>query len=120
MNQEFLAILKDVLVTRPDVKISHGGSGGACEKAKERPAPMKMLKNYIDNNQMRLYDFFCMMDKDKSMSLSIEEFVKGLEVSVRLCVFYTEDDIEPRTNKNLLKNRLSAAKLEHAHSSTVN
>lgn len=79
VNQEFLAILKDVLVTRPDVKISHGGSGGACEKAKERPAPMKMLKNYIDNNQMRLYDFFCMMDKDKSMSLSIEEFVKGLE-----------------------------------------
>ena len=85
MNQEFLAILKDVLVTRPDVKISHGGSGGACEKAKERPAPMKMLKNYIDNNQMRLYDFFCMMDKDKSMSLSIEEFVKGLEVRGCAC-----------------------------------
>ena len=42
---------------------------------------MKILKNYIENNQMRLYDFFSMMDKDKSMSLTIDEFVNGLQVS---------------------------------------
>lgn len=63
------------------MKIIHGGSGGFNEKGKERPPPMKILKNYIENNQMRLYDFFSMMDKDKSMSLTIDEFVNGLQVS---------------------------------------
>jgi hypothetical protein len=80
VNQEFLAILKEIQASRTGLKISHGGSGGAAEKLKERPAPMKILKNYIENNQMRLYDFFSMMDKDKSMSLSIQEFVNGLQV----------------------------------------
>lgn len=79
VHQEFFAILKDILATRPNIKVSHGGSGGASEKPKERPGPMKILKNYIESNQIRLYDFFSMMDKDKSMSLSIEEFVKGLQ-----------------------------------------
>lgn len=79
VHQEFFAILKDVQATRPNIKISHGGSGGTAEKPKERLGPMKILKNYIEDNQMRLYDFFCMMDKDKSKSLSIEEFVKGLK-----------------------------------------
>ncbi|XP_028396868.1 leucine-rich repeat-containing protein 74A-like [Dendronephthya gigantea] len=79
VNQEFLTILKEIEESRPDIKISHGGSGGANEKPKERPTPMKILKNYIENNQMRLYDFFSMMDKDKSMSLSIQEFVNGLQ-----------------------------------------
>ena len=80
VNQEFLALLKEIQDGRPGIKISHGGSGGANEKPKERPAPMKILKNYIENNQMRLYDFFSMMDKDKSMSLTIQEFVNGLQV----------------------------------------
>ena len=80
VNQEFVTILKEIVETRPDIKISHGGSGGADDKTKERPPPMKILKNYIENNQMRLYDFFSMMDKDKSMSLSVEEFVNGLKV----------------------------------------
>ena len=81
MNQEFFTILREIQESRPGIKISHGGTGGASEKPKERPAPMKILKNYIENNQMRLYDFFSMMDKDKSMSLTIEEFVNGLQVS---------------------------------------
>lgn len=80
MNEEFLRLLKEIQAGRPDVKILHGGMGGANEKANERPAPMKILKNYIENNQMRLYDFFSMMDKDKSMSISIPEFVSGLQV----------------------------------------
>ncbi|CAB4033578.1 leucine-rich repeat-containing 74B-like, partial [Paramuricea clavata] len=66
VNQEFLALLKEIQDGRPGINISHGGSGGANEKPKERPAPMKILKNYIENNQMRLYDFFSMMDKDKN------------------------------------------------------
>ncbi|XP_046841002.1 leucine-rich repeat-containing protein 74B-like isoform X2 [Xenia sp. Carnegie-2017] len=79
IHEEFLKLSKELEETRPGIKIIHGGSGGFNEKSKERPTPMKILKNYIENNQMRLYDFFSMMDKDKSMSLTIDEFVNGLQ-----------------------------------------
>ena len=39
---------------------------------------MKVLKNYVKQNRMRLFDFFSMMDKDKSMSLTVSELVNGL------------------------------------------
>lgn len=51
-------------------------------KPKARPAPMKILKNYIDDNRMRLLDLFNTLDKDKSMSLTVQEFAEGLKVRV--------------------------------------
>lgn len=63
----------------PSLKVLHGGAGGAHGKGDTRPKPMKVLKDYVKNNRMRLFDFFSMMDKDKSMSLSITEFANGLK-----------------------------------------
>ena len=63
------------------MKISHGGKGGAAFKPKERPTPMKILKNYIEDNKMRLLDLFNTLDKDKSMNITIKEFADGLQVS---------------------------------------
>lgn len=57
----------------------HGGAGGAPGKADARPKPMKVLKDYVKENRMRLFDFFSMMDKDKSMSLTIPELAHGLQ-----------------------------------------
>ena len=63
----------------PKLNVMHGGAGGAHGKADARPKPMKVLKDYVKNNRMRLFDFFSMMDKDKSMSLTITEFANGLK-----------------------------------------
>ncbi|KXJ14760.1 Leucine-rich repeat-containing protein 74A [Exaiptasia diaphana] len=79
VNNDFIELCKEVLLTRPNVRISHGGSGGALSKPKGRPSPMKILKNYIVDNRMRLLDFFNTLDKDKSMSISIKEFADGLK-----------------------------------------
>ncbi|KAK3736311.1 hypothetical protein QZH41_020784, partial [Actinostola sp. cb2023] len=81
VNTDFLAICKEILLTRPNIRITHGGSGGALAKPKARPPPMKILKNYIVDNELRLLDFFNTLDKDKSMSLTVKEFAEGLKVS---------------------------------------
>lgn len=64
---------------KPDLKVYHGGLGGSPQKAAERPKPMKVLREYIKNNQMRVFDFFKSLDKDKSLSISVGEFVRGLK-----------------------------------------
>ena len=63
----------------PTLKVLHGGAGGIPGKAEGRPKPMKVLKDYVRDNRMRLFDFFSMMDKDRSMSLTIAEFANGLK-----------------------------------------
>lgn len=65
------------------MKISHGGTGGADFKPQARPTPMKILKNYIEDNKMRLLDLFNTLDKDKSMNITIKEFADGLKVSFK-------------------------------------
>lgn len=65
------------------MKISHGGAGGADFKPQARPTPMKILKNYIEDNQMRLLDLFNTLDKDKSMNITVKEFADGLKVSFK-------------------------------------
>ena len=40
---------------------------------------LKVLREYVKNNQMRVFDLFKSLDKDKSMSISISEFVAGLK-----------------------------------------
>ena len=79
INNEFYTLLRDLSDLYPELSIMHGGAGGAHGKADPRPKPMKVLKDYVKNNRMRLFDFFSMMDKDKSMSLSLAEFANGLK-----------------------------------------
>ena len=79
MNDEFITILNQLKTERTELKVYHGGLGGAPQKAAERPKPMKVLRDYIKNNQMRVFDLFKSLDKDKSMSISVPEFVAGLK-----------------------------------------
>jgi len=78
VNDDFYSLLHEISDTYPALKVLHGGAGGAPGKADARPKPMKVLKNYVKQNRMRLFDFFSMMDKDKSMSLTVSELVNGL------------------------------------------
>ena len=81
MNNDFVELCKEMEQLRPGMKINHGGTGGAAFKPKARPPPMKILKNYIEDNQMRLLDLFNALDKDKSMSITVKEFADGLKVN---------------------------------------
>ena len=76
-----MELLKDMQEVMPDLRVYHGGLGGSPQKAAERPKPMKVLRDYIKNNRMRVFDFFKTLDKDNSMSISIPEFVQGLKES---------------------------------------
>ncbi|XP_027053898.1 leucine-rich repeat-containing protein 74B-like [Pocillopora damicornis] len=80
VNNDFVELCKEVQQLRPDMKIRHGGTGGAPFKPKNRPTPMKILKNYIEDNKMRLLDLFNTLDKDKSMNITVKEFADGLKV----------------------------------------
>ena len=83
VNNDFLALCKEVQHVKPNMKISHGGTGGADFKPQTRPTPMKILKNYIEDNKMRLLDLFNTLDKDKSMNITVKEFADGLKVSFK-------------------------------------
>lgn len=80
VNNDFIELCKEVQQTRPNIKVRHGGTGGAAFKPKSRPSPMKILKNWIESNQMRLLDLFNTLDKDKSMNITVKEFADGLKV----------------------------------------
>ena len=72
-------MIEELKQTRPELHIEHGGIG-AITKPKPRQAPMIVLKQYIEDKNLRLVDFFNQVDKDKSLSVSPEEFRKGLQV----------------------------------------
>ena len=96
VNEEFYRLLRELSELHPKLNVVHGGAGGAHGKADPRPKPMKVLKDYVKNNRMRLFDFFSMMDKDKSMSLTISEFADGLkETGIPL----TSDELLELVNK---------------------
>lgn len=42
---------------------------------------MVVIKKYIDSKNLRLVDFFNTIDKDKSMTVTVQEFEQGLAVS---------------------------------------
>ena len=47
--------------------------------------PMTKLRNYMEENNLRLVDFFNQFDEDHSMSVTREEFKKGVEVGFYRC-----------------------------------
>ena len=46
--------------------------------------PMAVVKNYVEEEGLRMIDFFKQMDADGSGSISHEEFVEGLSVSISM------------------------------------
>ena len=50
-------------------------------KNKWKNDPMLVFVNFIDERRLKLFDMFKYFDKDKSCSLSRDEFLDGLKVS---------------------------------------
>ena len=50
--------------------------------------PMALVREYIENEGLRLVDFFRLMDKDHGGSISRQEFLEGLQVKSLLVSLY--------------------------------
>ena len=74
VNKEFTELKLNE--TFPNLKIITGGSWVQKAKKKPRMDPMTMLKTYMDQQNLRLVDFFNKLDTDGSMSLRFEFFVR--------------------------------------------
>ncbi|XP_019620314.1 PREDICTED: leucine-rich repeat-containing protein 74B-like isoform X2 [Branchiostoma belcheri] len=88
VNDDFDELLKQVKEMLPALLVKtaervHGRGGAAKDfkKAKPRADPMTKLKQYVEKNNLRLVDLFNQFDKDKSMSVTREEFAQGIEAT---------------------------------------
>ncbi|XP_050410652.1 leucine-rich repeat-containing protein 74A isoform X1 [Patella vulgata] len=94
VNQDFNEIFKKVQEQFPELKMRHGGMEPPLNP-KARVHPMVKLHSYIQKNNLRLVDFFNKFDKDKSMSVTHEEFLTGLvETGINLTEEETQQLLE--------------------------
>lgn len=80
---ELVKVIDDLRERVPGLNVTHGGLGAVESRAQseKQKEPMVLIKQYIDRANLRLVDFFNSIDKDKSMSVTVEEFEVGLAVS---------------------------------------
>uniref|UniRef100_A0A8D0HDT9 Leucine rich repeat containing 74A n=1 Tax=Sphenodon punctatus TaxID=8508 RepID=A0A8D0HDT9_SPHPU len=79
VNEGFLKLLDVMCQVRPELDVIYGGVGGfISKKPEQRPDPMKLIQNYLDEHKLRLWDFFRNMDKDGSMKIPVAEFRKAM------------------------------------------
>nr|XP_006821489.1 PREDICTED: uncharacterized protein C14orf166B homolog [Saccoglossus kowalevskii] len=85
ITEEFEEMLKAIQKTRSDLRIEHGGTarhhGTNGAEIEKKSDPLQKLLDYVQKNNLRLLDLFQRFDKDKSMSVSREEFTKGIQSS---------------------------------------
>lgn len=78
-NQKNIEMLMDKI---PDIEVTIGGyTSDSIEKMDEtamRRELLNILKKYLVEHRLRMVDLFNMWDKDKSFSITREEFVRGI------------------------------------------
>ncbi|PAA66046.1 hypothetical protein BOX15_Mlig009974g1, partial [Macrostomum lignano] len=79
VNDDFKDLHHQLLETMPELKVEVGVKVPHREKAKVHP--MMKLRNFVEKRGMKMIDFFNTFDKDRSMSVTREEFLEGLEES---------------------------------------
>nr|XP_054757944.1 leucine-rich repeat-containing protein 74A-like [Lytechinus pictus] len=79
VNKDCVKLLTELKEIRPEFLVTYKSSFGQFEKPPEKePDPIKMLKDFISANNLRVWDLFKAYDKDKSLTVTREEFKKGL------------------------------------------
>ena len=78
-HNNYVAVLTE---TSPSISILVGNSSQGINPR----SPHALVKEYIEHEGLRMIDFFKLMDKDHSGSISRDEFVVGLTVSAALLV----------------------------------
>lgn len=80
LNQDFHDAENNVRKTGRNVKFIH--ENRIKEKVpKDLTDPRKLLKKFLDDNGIHRLDLFDFIDADASMSISVEEFKKGLKAA---------------------------------------
>lgn len=80
VNYDFLQLLMELKEQMPGIRVNYHGETSQ-KKQKQVIHPMTKLKNFIERKNIRLLDFFNMLDTDHSMSISRKEFSDGIEKS---------------------------------------
>lgn len=81
VNKDCVKLLTELKEVRPEFLVAYQSSVGQFEKPPEKePDPVKMLREFISVNNLRVWDLFKSYDKDKSLTVTREEFKKGLVV----------------------------------------
>ncbi|XP_039253533.1 uncharacterized protein LOC120330708 isoform X1 [Styela clava] len=91
VNKDFVDLEKEVKENRPKLVIIHGGAESEKKKPKARPDPMTKIRKYVEENNMRLVDFFNSFDEDSSMSITREELQRGVE---QAGIMLTQDEMK--------------------------
>ncbi|XP_044868087.1 leucine-rich repeat-containing protein 74A isoform X4 [Mauremys mutica] len=85
VNGSFLKLLDVVCQVHPELDVIYGGVRGfISKKPEQRPDPMKLIQNYLDERKLRLWDFFRNMDKNGSMKIPVAEFRKAMMQQSRI------------------------------------
>uniref|UniRef100_K7GJB9 Leucine rich repeat containing 74A n=1 Tax=Pelodiscus sinensis TaxID=13735 RepID=K7GJB9_PELSI len=85
VNGSFLKLLDAVCQVHPELDVIYGDvQGFISKKPEQRPDPMKVIQNYLDEHKLRLWDFFRNMDKDGSMKIPVAEFRKAMMQQSRI------------------------------------
>lgn len=84
VNEDFHDLFEQLKEKLPDIKVIYGNQE-AKKKPKAMIHPMALLVRYLDDNNIRLADCFGKFDEDGSMTVTHEEFIKGIEsIGLRL------------------------------------
>ena len=81
MNKDFVDLLEEIKRGRTSFLVFYKGAIGKFEKPQEKEAdPLKLLVQYIEKNNLRIWDLFKAYDKDNSLTVTRDEFRNGILV----------------------------------------
>ncbi|XP_014797184.1 PREDICTED: leucine-rich repeat-containing protein 74A [Calidris pugnax] len=79
VNETFIKLLDLVCQTRPELHVTYGHIEGCITKIpKLHPNPMKVIQNYLKENNLRLWDFFRNIDTDGNMKIPVAAFRRAM------------------------------------------
>ncbi|KAJ8008807.1 hypothetical protein DPEC_G00082260 [Dallia pectoralis] len=82
VNEQFVQQLEQTYQEHPYLVVEYRGVGGfIAKKTPEHLDPMKIIQDYLDEQKLRVLDFFRNIDKDGTMSVSVADFSKTLQQS---------------------------------------
>ncbi|XP_069475220.1 leucine-rich repeat-containing protein 74B isoform X2 [Ambystoma mexicanum] len=78
VNKEFEDLYNTLKSLLPNLTVQHGGNTVLFKKDKFKTDPLTKLKNYLQEKNVRLVDFFENVDEDNSTLITRLEFQQGL------------------------------------------
>ncbi|XP_071894526.1 leucine-rich repeat-containing protein 74A isoform X4 [Anas platyrhynchos] len=79
VNENFIKLLDFVCQIRPELDVIYGEVEGRISKIpKQHPSPMKLIQKYLNEHNLRLWDFFQKIDKDGNMKIPVTAFRRAM------------------------------------------